>query len=165
MPPQRTFPGKSILVVQPDELHAPLADLLSQYRLVSLEDVRQTGTARPDNVAAILGRGAAALPADVLARLPQLAVVGIVGLSVARYEPEALLARGVRLFNGSVAYAESVAEFALGLAILGRRRAFSSQRVLAAGGWGIAPRARGFKGRVRQAAGLPSGRPGSRESP
>jgi len=152
VPPKHTLAGKSILVVQPAELHAALAGLLSHYRLVSLEDVRQSTAARPDIVAAILGRGAAALPADILERLPQLGVVGIVALSVARYEPEELLARGVRLVNGSVAYADSVAEFALGLAILGRRRAFTSHSVMGAGGWGTAPRAPGFKGRVHRTA-------------
>ena len=147
-PPRRTFAGKSILVVQGAELHAALACLLSQYRLVSLEDVRQSAAERPDIVAAILGRGASALPSDILRRLPQLGVVGIVALSVARYEPGALLARGIRLVNASVAYADSVAEFALGLAILGRRRAFISHGVMAAGGWGTVPRAPGIKGMV-----------------
>jgi phosphoglycerate dehydrogenase-like enzyme/predicted dehydrogenase len=144
--------GKSILVVQSAELHGPLASLLPQYRFVSLEDVRESTAERPDIVAAILGRGSPALPADILDKLPRLAVVGIVALSLARHEPEALLARGVSLFNGSDAYAESVAEFALGLAILGRRRAFLSHDVMRAGGWGTVPRASGFKETLNRAA-------------
>ena len=72
--------------------------------------------------------------------------MGVVALSLARYEPEALLARGVTLVNGSAAYAESVAEFALGLAILGRRRAFLSHELMRAGGWGTVPRITGLKG-------------------
>jgi phosphoglycerate dehydrogenase-like enzyme len=98
-----------------------------------------SATERPDIVAAILGRGSSALPADILDKLPRLAVVGIAALSLARHEPEALLARGIRLLNASAAYAESVAEFALGLAILGRRRAFLSHDVMRAGGWGTVP--------------------------
>jgi phosphoglycerate dehydrogenase-like enzyme/predicted dehydrogenase len=162
--PQTEFPaaprprppgGKSILVVQSSELQTPLASLLPQYRFVSLEDVRESAAERPDIVAAILGRGSSALPADVLDKLPRLGVVGIVALSLARHEPEALLARGVRLLNGSAAYAESVAEFALGLAILGRRRAFLSHDVMRAGGWGTVPTATGFKGMLdRSARGL-----------
>ncbi|HEY0748968.1 MAG TPA: NAD(P)-dependent oxidoreductase [Steroidobacteraceae bacterium] len=156
---QRLAPaGKSILVVPSVELQAPLASLLPQHRFVTLEDVRQSAADRPDIVAAILGRGSSALPAAVLAKLPCLGVVGIVALSLARHEPEALLARGVRLVNGSSAYAESVAEFAFGLAILGRRRAFPSHDVMRAGGWGTVPRTPGFKGMlVRIARGL---RPG-----
>jgi phosphoglycerate dehydrogenase-like enzyme/predicted dehydrogenase len=151
-PPRRAREGKSILVVPSSELQTPLASLLSQYRLVTLEDVRESATERPDIVAAILGRGSSALPADILDKVPHLAVVGIVALSLARHEPEALLARGIRLFNGSAAYAESVAEFALGLAILGRRRAFLSHDVMRAGGWGTAPDATGFTGILYRAA-------------
>ena len=147
--------GKSILVVPSVELQAPLASLLPQYGFVTLEDVRQSAAERPDIVAAILGRGSSALPADVLAKLPSLRVAGIVALSLARHEPEALLARGVRLVNGASAYAESVAEFAFGLAILGRRRAFLSHDVMRAGGWGTALRIPGIKGMlVRAARGL-----------
>jgi phosphoglycerate dehydrogenase-like enzyme/predicted dehydrogenase len=151
-PPKRALEGKSILVVQSSELLTPLASLLPQHRLVTLEDVRGSAGERPDIVAAILGRGSSALPAEILDKLPQLAVVGIVALSLARHEPEALLARGVRLLNASAAYAESVAEFALGLAILARRRAFLSHDVMRAGGWGSVPRAAAFKGMLIRAA-------------
>jgi phosphoglycerate dehydrogenase-like enzyme/predicted dehydrogenase len=157
-PKRLALAGKSILVVPSVELQAPLASLLPQYRFVTLEDVRRSAAERPDIVAAILGRGSSALPADVLAKLPCLGVVGILALSLAHHEPQALLARGVRLVNGSSAYAESVAEFAFGLAILGRRRAFLSHDVMRAGGWGTMPRTPGFKGMlVRVARGL---RPG-----
>jgi len=149
--PRRAPEGKSILVVPSSELQAPLAGLLSQYRLVTLEDVG-SATERPDIIAAILGRGSSALPADILDKLPRLAVVGIAALSLARHEPEALLARGIRLLNASTAYAESVAEFALGLAILGRRRAFLSHDVMRAGGWGTVPDAAGLKGMLYRAA-------------
>ena len=144
--------GKSILVVQSAELQTPLASLLPQYRFVTLEDVRESPAKRPEIVAAILGRGSSALSADILDKLPCLAVVGIVALSLARHEPEALLARGVTLLNGSAAYAESVAEFALGLAILGRRRAFLSHDVMCSGGWGTVPQETGLKGWLLRAA-------------
>lgn len=150
--PARALAGRSILVAHCAELHTALAGLLPQYRLVSFEDVHESAAQRPDIVAAILGRGSTALPQDILDKLPHLAVVGIVALSLARHEPEALLARGVRLINGSFAYAESVAEFALGLAILGRRRAFLSQDVMRAGGWGTVPSAPGCKGLLHRAA-------------
>jgi phosphoglycerate dehydrogenase-like enzyme/predicted dehydrogenase len=143
---------KSILVERPSELHAALTGLLPQYRIVSLDDVRASAAERPDIVAAILGRGSSPLPADILAKLPHLADVGVVGLSLARHEPEVLLARGVALVNASTAYAESVAEFALGLAILGRRRAFLSHEVMRAGGWGTVPLATGFKGMLNRSA-------------
>jgi phosphoglycerate dehydrogenase-like enzyme len=151
--PQRpALAEKSLLVVPSDELQAPLASLIGQYRFVTLEDVRQSPGERPDVVAAILGRGSPALPGDVLAKLPCLEVVGILALSLARHEPEELLARGVKLINASAAYAESVAEFAFGLAILARRRAFLSHELMRAGGWGTQPRPRGLKGMLVQVA-------------
>jgi phosphoglycerate dehydrogenase-like enzyme/predicted dehydrogenase len=143
---------KSILIAHTMGLLPALARLLPHHRLVSVEDVRGSTDERPDIVAAILGRGSSALPPDILAKLPQLAIVGVVGLSLARHAPEALLARGIRLVNASAAYAESAAEFALGLAILARRRAFISHDVMREGGWGTALRTPGFRSAVKRAA-------------
>jgi phosphoglycerate dehydrogenase-like enzyme len=42
------------------------------------------------------------------------------------------------MLNASNSYAESVAEFALGLALLGRRRAFASNEAMRRGRWGTA---------------------------
>jgi len=151
-PAVRNFTGKSILVSPSLELQPALARLLSQYRLISVEDVRASAAQQPDVVAAILGRGSSPLPPDILDKLPQLGVVGIMALSLGRHEPEVLLARGISMLNASEAYAESVAEFALGLAILGRRRAFISHEVMRRGGWGTALPIPGFKGMIDRAA-------------
>jgi phosphoglycerate dehydrogenase-like enzyme/predicted dehydrogenase len=151
-PRARDFTAKSILVAPSTELLPPLMRLLPQYRLVSLEDVQGSADQRPDIVAAILGRGSSPLSPDILAKLPRLDVVGIMALSLARHEPESLLARGIALMNASAAYAESVAEFALGLAILGRRRAFISHDVMRGGGWGTTLRTPGLRGLVKRTA-------------
>jgi phosphoglycerate dehydrogenase-like enzyme len=50
------------------------------------------------------------------------------------------------LFNASAAYAETVADFAFALAVLGRRRAFVSHEIMRQGGWGATAPARGPKG-------------------
>jgi phosphoglycerate dehydrogenase-like enzyme/predicted dehydrogenase len=126
----------SILLDKPLVLRETLGRLLPRYRLVSAEDVHAAAHSRPDIEAAILGHGSSGLSLAMLDKLPRLAVVGIVGLSIGRHQPEALLARGITLVNASAAYAESVAEFALGLAILARRRAFSSHAAMRAGEWG-----------------------------
>ena len=110
---------------------------MHRFRLISRDDIERSATARPDVVGAILGRGAAPLTEDVLHKLPELSVVGVVALSVARYEPERLLRRGITLINASGAYADSVAEFALAASrYLARRRAFMSHLIMRAGGWG-----------------------------
>jgi hypothetical protein len=84
----------------------------------------------------------------MLARLPSLGVVGVAGLSLHRHGADRLLDRGIALVNASHAYAESVAEFALGLAILGRRRAFVTDLVMRGGGWGATPKSHGWRAAV-----------------
>ncbi len=149
---QARKPGTTILVVKPAELQLALARSLPQCRFISLEDIQAAAGPLPDVAAAILGRGADPLPPEVLAKLPMLAVIGIDGLSITRHEPEALLARGLALVNASSAYAESVAEFALGLAILGRRCAFNSHELMRRGGWGTQARVGGWRGMLTRAA-------------
>jgi phosphoglycerate dehydrogenase-like enzyme/predicted dehydrogenase len=148
----REHAPKTILVVPSAELQSGLGRMTPQYGFASIEDVRGSSRERPDIVAAILGRGSSPLPPDVLDKLPQLAVVGIMALSLARYAPQSLLERGVTVVNSSAAYADSVAEFALGLAILGRRRAFASNSVMRAGGWGTDPGMPGLRGMLWRAA-------------
>jgi len=151
--PATDVPERSVLVCGAMALQPALGRRLGSHRLVSLDDVLAWPGPRPDIVAAILGRGAGPLPAEVLGKLPGLKVVGVMGLSLARFEPEVLLERGVVLVNASAAYAETVAEFALGLAILGRRRAFQSHALMCKGGWGTAPQGRWIGRLARRAAG------------
>lgn len=144
--------SQAILVDQPAGLPSALAQHLHRFRLVSRDDIERSATARPDVLGAILGRGAAPLTENVLAKLPRLSVVGIVALSVARYQPEQLLTRGITLINASGAYADSVAEFAFGLVILARRRAFMSHLIMRAGGWGSDWRRNSWQRAARAAA-------------
>ena len=116
--------GKSILISNGAGLQAALARWLPGYRLATLDDLYKCAEVRSDIVAAILGRGAPPLPPDVLENCRKLEVVGVVALSVARHAPEALL-RSTSLCSMQVKPTPtSVAEFALALAILARRRAF-----------------------------------------
>jgi phosphoglycerate dehydrogenase-like enzyme/predicted dehydrogenase len=148
----RSIPGSAILVVPSTELQPGLGRLLAQHPLVSMEDVQQSPDIRSDIAAAILGRGSPPLPVAVLDKLPRLQVVGIMALSLARHEPEMLLARGISIVNASAAYADSVAQFALALAILGRRRAFGSHEIMRRGGWGTDPGMPGLHGMLRRIA-------------
>jgi phosphoglycerate dehydrogenase-like enzyme len=140
------------LVIAPGKLQNVLPLIAADYRVVSLDDIRSKPGPVPEIVAAIIGHGGGALPEDILARLPGLAVVGIAGLSLRHYGPEALFARGVSIVNASEAYAKTVAELVLGLALLGRRRAFLSHEVMRKGGWGTTPHLPGFRGLVARTA-------------
>jgi phosphoglycerate dehydrogenase-like enzyme/predicted dehydrogenase len=151
-PPACIAAGRSMLVAPCAELLPVLNRCLSDYALLGIEEVRRSPTTRGDVVAAVLGRGCGPLPRDVLDKLPNLSVVGVMALSLARHQPDELLSRGITLLNASDAYAQSVAEFALGLAILGRRRAFASHDVMREGGWGIQPRTPGVRGAIKRSA-------------
>ena len=148
----RAATAGSMLIVNAPGLKAVLAANPPGRPLVSIEDVVRSPRPRPDIVAALIGTGPAVLSAEVLDRLPNLAVAGLVGLSFARHRPEALLERGVSLVNASQAYADSVAEFALGLAILTRRQAFASEQVMRRGGWGTTPAPHGWRAHLLQTA-------------
>jgi phosphoglycerate dehydrogenase-like enzyme/predicted dehydrogenase len=148
----KTPSAQTILVDVPKMFFGALARLMPHNRFITLDDLRDAVDDRPDIEAAILGPGSAPLTAEVLARLPRLAIVGIVGLSLSRYEPEVLLARGITLVNATEAYAKGVGEFALALAILGRRRAFTSHAAMRKGGWGTTQRLPGLRGNVRRLA-------------
>jgi phosphoglycerate dehydrogenase-like enzyme/predicted dehydrogenase len=152
--PARSKPQKegSILVVNPDRLKDPLATQPLSRRMLSIEEVRSSTAPRTDVVGALLAAGPETLSAELLDRLPRLSVVGLAGLSFARHDPDTLLDRGIALLNASDAYADSVAEFALGLAILGRRRAFPSHDLMRRGGWGTTPRLGGLRGSLLRTA-------------
>jgi len=141
---------RAVLIVEGEGLFRSAARLAKEFSLVSLEEVVRSSSPRLDIVAALLGHRASALPAEVLNKLPNLRVVGFAGLSLSHLEPDTLLDRGIALMHASQAYAESVAELALGLAILGRRRAFLSYEIMRAGGWGTDPTVLGLKGGLRR---------------
>jgi phosphoglycerate dehydrogenase-like enzyme/predicted dehydrogenase len=151
VPKSSAVPRKTILIIDGEELLTPAAKLVGEFPLVSLKEIHRSSEKREDVAAVLLGRRASALAPDVLDKLPNLTVLGYAGLSLSRLQPKALLDRGVALMNASNAYADSVAEFALGLAILGRRRAFCSHEIMRAGGWGTDPGVFGFQGGVRRA--------------
>ncbi len=150
--PPGSAPPHTILIDRPEALQHALSRLPPTFRYISLDDVRLSERSRPEVVAAILGHGSAALAAPVLAKLPRLSIVGIVALSLARYEPDSLFARGITLVNATETYAKSVGEFALGLAILSRRRAFTSDAIMRRGGWGTAQPIVGLRGRAKSIA-------------
>jgi phosphoglycerate dehydrogenase-like enzyme/predicted dehydrogenase len=145
-PAQRPSVNGSLLLVNPAGLTPVLAAHPPGRPMVAFEDVLHAPRTRPDIVAALLGAGPAVLTAEVLDKLPNLQVAGIAGLSFARHSPDLLLDRGVDLVNAGAAHADSVAEFAFGLAVLARRRAFASDRIMHRGGWGTVTQPDGWRG-------------------
>jgi phosphoglycerate dehydrogenase-like enzyme/predicted dehydrogenase len=136
---------ESLLIANCTAHQAALTPLLRRFTLVAVEHVNKSKEPRPDIRAAIVGGGPPYLDPGIFSKLPNLSVIGVIGLSLARHAPETWLGRGVAMVNASDAYAQSVAEFALGLAILSRRGAFGSNRAMRAGGWGIDPNMTGLR--------------------
>ncbi len=147
---------KTVLVDRMEQLAHALGDLPPQLRLTSMEDIARSDHPRPDVEALILGGGASPLPEALLDKLPNLRVVGVAALSLGSYQPEQLLARGISLINATETYAESVAEFAFALAVLGRRRAFESHQAMRRGDWGTGSKT-GLKKHLER-AGVPVAR-------
>jgi phosphoglycerate dehydrogenase-like enzyme/predicted dehydrogenase len=154
VPSPKRHRGASLLVVNARGLAPGLTAVPPDWPLVAIEDVLQSRLPRPDIAAALIGTGPSVLTEQLLDRLPNLQIAGLAGLSFAHHRPELLLARGITLVNASAAHADYVAEFALGVAILGRRRAFASDRLMRSGGWGIAAPPTGWRGPALRAARL-----------
>lgn len=142
--------ARKILVANTRRLRSSLSAMPSNWRLISIEELQRSPSSGADIRAAILGQGAEPLSADLLDKLPNLSLVGVVALSVQNYGADRLLDRGIALVNATKAYAESVAEFALGLAILARRRAFVSDGNLHSGGWGTITETTGWHAIARR---------------
>jgi phosphoglycerate dehydrogenase-like enzyme/predicted dehydrogenase len=145
-------PIGTVLVDRAFAFDGALGRLQTHFNIAAVDDISRSKTARPDVVGIILGRGAPPLAQATLDALPNLRAVGIAALSLAHYDPGALLARGITLFNATASYADSVAEFALALAILGRRCAFESHELMRQGGWGIRSGKGGLSRRLRGSA-------------
>ncbi len=83
--------------------------------------------------------GVARLDADVLAAAPALRVMAHMGSSVKRFVSDGVWERGIRVTSAGVALARDVAETALGLMIVGRKRIWPLGQHVRAGGWRDSP--------------------------
>jgi phosphoglycerate dehydrogenase-like enzyme/predicted dehydrogenase len=129
--------GKSLLILNPLALQASLPRLARKYTLVYEEEVsRLSSENRRDIVGVITGTGGTPVSTKLLDALPSLAVVGVVGASVKKYNPEEILRRHIPILNASDIYAEAVAEFALMQALIGIKYASRSHDVMRAKLWG-----------------------------
>jgi phosphoglycerate dehydrogenase-like enzyme len=150
--PVKTSRLHTVLVANADRLRSALGEIPANWSLVSLEDVKRSSERRPEIDAAILAQGSGPLDDETFDKLPNVQIVGVVSLSLKRYGADRLLDRGISVVNATHAYADSVAEFALGLAILGRRRAVASNEAMRLGGWGLAPPHFGISGTILRIA-------------
>lgn len=135
---QNKYDRKSILILNPEVVNPELPKIFEKYDLVYMDTVRSLSNEERAKVSAVItGRAGIPITSDLLDLLPSIEVVGVVGASLKKYNPEAIIQKGIPIINASDAYAETVAEFALMLAILGVRNASRSHDVMRKGGWGV----------------------------
>ena len=79
--------------------------------------------------------GVARIDEDVVNAAPNLKAMVHMGGSVKRNVSDALFDRGIKVFAGSPILAECVAETALGMMIMGQKRAGAFTRLIRDGGW------------------------------
>jgi len=129
---------KSILILNPSTVNSSLPKIRERYGIIYEEGLAMlSGSEKESIMAVITGRGGSAVTEKLLNELPSVRVVGIVGASVRKYNPEGILDRGILIINAADIYAEAVAEFVVMQAILGIRNALRSHEVMRRGGWGI----------------------------
>lgn len=129
---------ESIVVTNPGIIASQLPKLVDLYNIISSEDISSLNQEEREKVVAIItGRGGEPIKEEWLVNLPNIKVVGVVGASVKKYNPDVVVKRNIPLINVSDVYADTVAEFCLMQAIVGIRRASLSHDIMRKGGWGF----------------------------
>jgi len=132
----RELKDESILVSNPNTVRMLLPKILEKYNIVYEQQLDSMSAEEMQKVLAIItGKGGQPVSENILAQLPNLKVVGIVGASVKKYNPEAILNRNISMVNAADAYAEAVAEFNLMQALVGIRNASKSHDAMRSGNW------------------------------
>jgi len=128
-----------ILVMNPGGMKYAVA-YLSEYASIvdekSLQEMEKDECSQISAVITGIG-GGNPVSDEILSILPSLKVVGVVGASVKKYNPEGILERGIPIINASSIYANAVAEFNLMQALIGIKNASRSHDVMRSGNWGI----------------------------
>ena len=131
-------PDKSILILNPDTVSNSLYILKEKYNIIYDEELSKISQIEKNKVVAIItGIGGLPIQEKYLDELPSLKVIGIVGASVKKYNPEIIIRRKIPIINVADVYGESVAEFIIMQAIIGIRKALISHETMRFGGWGV----------------------------
>jgi len=129
---------ESIVVTNPGIISSQLPKLANRYNIISSGNISSLNQEEREKVVAIItGRGGEPIKEEWLVNLPNIKVVGVVGASVKKYNPDVVVKRNIPLINVSDVYADTVAEFCLMQAIIGVRRASLSHDIMRKGGWGL----------------------------
>lgn len=101
-----------------------------------------------DADAVIVGRSGGGLTPETVRSAERLQAVALVGGSVRRIQPQALLDRGITIINTGQAMANAVAEFSLAMMLCGLRDIPHMIETLRRDGWGRARKPRDLSGKA-----------------
>ena len=113
-------------------------------------------SAPPAPIRALVGNGGSQVPADLLARLPDLEIITLCGVGYDGVDLAACRERGVRLTNTPDVLTDDVADLATALVLMTSRRLVEANRFLHQGHWltGQFPLASALRGKTAGILGL-----------
>lgn len=120
---------------QHDAAALALADCANVVRLWSAQDMDEAG-ARLQGICGLLAyTGAMPITANVIARLPALEIIVVLGAGVDAVDVDAAAARGIVVQNCPAANTEDVAELAIGLLLAAGRGIAAADAEIRRGNW------------------------------
>lgn len=128
----------AILVLSTGVPGATVTALAQRFEVLgpaSPADIDMLVAAHGERIRGIATTGKARLDRDLLERLPVLEIVACYSAGLDNIDTEALAERGIALTNSSAALADEVADLAIALMVMARRRLVAADAYARSGAW------------------------------
>lgn len=132
----------TVLVLSTGVPAATVAELKERFDVIgpgSSNEIDALVSAHGTRIRGIATTGKATLDRNLLGRLPALDLVACYSAGLDKIDVDALAERGIALTNSSAALADEVADLAIALMIMARRRLVAADAHVRSGNWGKAP--------------------------
>lgn len=132
----------TVLVLSTGVPAATVAELKERFTVIgpgSSNEIDALVSAHGARIRGIATTGKAALDRDLLGRLPALELVACYSAGLDKIDVDALAERGIALTHSSAALADEVADLAIALMIMARRRLVAADAHVRSGNWAKAP--------------------------
>jgi lactate dehydrogenase-like 2-hydroxyacid dehydrogenase len=128
----------TVLVLSGGVPAATIAALAERFEVLgpgSPDEIGSLVSAHGARIRGIATTGKARLDRALLARLPALVIVACYSAGLDKIDTEALAERGIPLTNSSAALADEVADLAIALMVMARRRLVAADAYVRSGAW------------------------------
>lgn len=128
----------TVLVLSGGMPAATIAALAERFEVLgpgSPDEIGSLVSAHGARIRGIATTGKARLDRALLARLPALEIVACYSAGLDKIDTEALAERGIPLTNSSAALADEVADLAIALMVMARRRLVAADAYVRSGAW------------------------------